>query len=246
MKRFLTTFFALTLFSTVGVFGGDLDRAKQHELGNILTINGVRLNDMNWKVENNKVPIKPNKPNFEQQQCDKPSKPQNNKPIIENTTEATTNATVKPQQKPTSTTQTTTQNSNTENSNSSILQIEKEVVHLVNIERQKAGLKPLIIDNELSKVARLKSEDMKNKNYFNHTSPTYGTPFDMMQQFNIKYKRAGENIAKGQKTAQEVVEAWMNSEGHKRNILSKSFTHIGVGYAKRGNTPYWTQEFISK
>lgn len=225
MKRFLTTFFALTLFSTVGVLGGDLSKARQYQLGNILTINGVALNNMHW--EENSAPIKPNKPN---------NTPQCNKPNFESTTESTTENLIEQ----------TTENLNNENGNSQILEIEKEVVRLVNLERQKAGLKPLIIDSELSKVARLKSEDMKNKNYFSHTSPTYGTPFDMLQQFNITYKRAGENIAKGQKTAQEVVQAWMNSEGHKRNILSKSFTHIGVGYAKRGNTPYWTQQFISK
>lgn len=129
-----------------------------------------------------------------------------------------------------------------ENNISSISEIEQEVVRLVNLERQKEGLKPLTIDTELSKVARLKSEDMKNKMYFSHTSPTYGTPFDMLKQFNISYKSAGENIAKGQKTAQAVVDAWMNSEGHRKNILSSSFTHIGVGHS----SSYWTQLFISK
>lgn len=249
MKRFLTTFFALTLFSTVGVLGEDLNKAKQNQLGNILTINGVPLNNMNWEVENNNTPVKPNKPNCEYPQCNKPNfeQAQCNKPNCEPTTEGTTNITNKPE-KPNNTiaTKPTTENVHNQNSNSQVSEIEKEVVRLVNLERQKAGLKPLQIDEKLSSVARLKSEDMKNKNYFNHTSPTYGTPFDMMQQFNIKYKRAGENIAKGQKTAKEVVDAWMNSEGHRRNILSKSFTHIGVGYTKRGNTPYWTQMFIAK
>lgn len=87
---------------------------------------------------------------------------------------------------------------------------------------------------------------MKDKNYFSHTSPTYGSPFDMMKKFNISYKSAGENIAKGQKTPQAVVNAWMNSEGHRKNILSKSFTEIGVGYIQGNNTTYWTQMFITK
>ncbi len=86
---------------------------------------------------------------------------------------------------------------------------------------------------------------MVNKNYFSHTSPTYGSPFDMMKQFGISYKTAGENIAMGQKTPSEVVTAWMNSEGHRKNILSSSFTQIGVGVAKNANGQlYWTQMFI--
>lgn len=127
-----------------------------------------------------------------------------------------------------------------------ISQMEKEVVLLVNQARSNYGLKPLKIDYSVSKVARLKSEDMKKKLYFSHTSPTYGSPFDMLKQFGISYKRAGENIAKGQKTPKDVVNAWLNSEGHRANILSKNFTHIGVGVAKKGNTPYWTQLFITK
>lgn len=102
----------------------------------------------------------------------------------------------------------------------------------------------LKIDTELSKVARIKSQDMKDKNYFDHNSPTYGSPFDMMKQFGISYKTAGENIAQGQQTPEEVVQAWMNSQGHRENIMNSSFTHIGVGYVESGN--YWTQQFIGK
>lgn len=122
--------------------------------------------------------------------------------------------------------------------------IEKEVVRLVNVERQKNGLNPLELDAELSRVARIKSQDMATKGYFSHTSPTYGSPFDMMKQFGIKYSAAGENIAMGQPSAEAVVKAWMNSEGHRANILSKNFTKIGVGYYKGSNgSPYWTQMF---
>jgi len=85
---------------------------------------------------------------------------------------------------------------------------------------------------------------MQQKHYFSHTSPTYGSPFDMMRDFGVTYKSAGENIAQGQQTPQEVVQAWMNSEGHRKNILSKDFTHIGVGYEQTGK--HWTQMFIGK
>jgi len=121
---------------------------------------------------------------------------------------------------------------------------EAEVVRLVNVERRKAGLPELSQDWQLSRVARYKSQDMKDRGYFSHTSPTYGSPFEMMRSFGISYRSAGENIAKGQSTPAAVVTAWMNSSGHRANILNKSFTHIGVGYVAGGN--YWTQMFISK
>ncbi|MBZ9606334.1 LysM peptidoglycan-binding domain-containing protein [Clostridium estertheticum] len=125
--------------------------------------------------------------------------------------------------------------------------LEKEVVTLVNQERAKQGLAPLKDNWELSRVARYKSGDMGDKNYFSHTSPTYGSPFDMMKNFGIKYTSAGENIAMGQQTAASVMKSWMNSPGHKANILSKNFTEIGVGVAKdKSGTIYWTQQFIGK
>jgi uncharacterized YkwD family protein/spore coat assembly protein SafA len=126
----------------------------------------------------------------------------------------------------------------------SVKTVEREVIRLCNIERQKAGLAPLTENWELSRVARDKSMDMAQKNYFSHTSPTYGSPFDMMKAYGISYRSAGENIAKGQTTAQQVVNSWMNSSGHRANILSSSFTQIGVGYYASGH--YWTQMFISK
>ena len=86
---------------------------------------------------------------------------------------------------------------------------------------------------------------MRDKNYFSHTSPTYGSPFDMMKSFGIKYRAAGENIAKGYRTPESVMDGWMNSPGHKANIMSPDFTEIGVGYVtdSRG-TGYWVQMFI--
>lgn len=125
--------------------------------------------------------------------------------------------------------------------------IEREVIRLCNVERSKNGLKPLAENWELSRVARHKSMDMATRGYFSHTSPTYGSPFTMMQSFGIKYTAAGENIAYGQRTAQEVVRGWMNSPGHRANILNSNFTEIGVGYTKNSSgTPYWTQMFIRR
>jgi uncharacterized YkwD family protein len=121
---------------------------------------------------------------------------------------------------------------------------EQKVVDLTNQQRTNNGLSTLKVDLTLSKMAREKSRDMSVNNYFSHTSPTYGSPFDMMKQYGITYRYAGENIAMGQRTPEEVVNAWMNSEGHRKNILSANFTHIGVGYVSAGN--YWTQEFIGK
>ena len=133
---------------------------------------------------------------------------------------------------------------NVPTTDSAVSSYEAEVIKLVNQIRKQNGLKELQTDWQLSRVARYKSEDMKKNNYFSHTSPTYGSPFDMMKAFGISYKGAGENIAKGQKTPQAVVNAWMNSAGHRENILKASYTHIGVGYVANGN--YWTQMFISK
>ena len=127
---------------------------------------------------------------------------------------------------------------------SAVSAFEQQVVELTNQERAKNGLPALKLDVELSKVARDKSKDMQTKNYFSHTSPTYGSPFDMMKTYGISYKSAGENIAMGQRSPEEVVQAWMNSQGHRENIMNPNFTHIGVGHVATGN--YWTQMFIGK
>jgi uncharacterized YkwD family protein/spore coat assembly protein SafA len=126
-----------------------------------------------------------------------------------------------------------------------IKSLESQVVKLVNAQRAKQGLQPLTENWQLSRVARYKSADMAAKNYFSHTSPTYGSPFRMMESFGIKYSSAGENIAYGQKTPEQVMTAWMNSPGHRSNIMSPSYSQIGVGYAtNKSGTPYWTQMFI--
>ncbi len=125
---------------------------------------------------------------------------------------------------------------------STVSSYESEVIRLVNEIRQKNGLRPLTANWELSRVARYKSQDMRDNGYFSHNSPTYGTPFQMLSAFGLSYRTAGENIAKGYASPQAVVNGWMNSSGHRANILNGSYTQIGVGYVSGGN--YWTQLFI--
>lgn len=122
---------------------------------------------------------------------------------------------------------------------------ENEVIRLVNLARSTAGLQPLAANWQLSRVARYKSADMATKGYFSHTSPTYGSPFQMMESFGLRFSAAGENIAYGQRTPSEVMSDWMNSPGHRANILNPTYTQIGVGLATDSKgVCYWTQEFI--
>jgi len=163
----------------------------------------------------------------------KPSTPAT-KPTVPTTPTKPTTPSTKP----------STPSTSTPSTSSALNAYENKVFELTNVERSKNGLKPFTLNVELSKVARLKSQDMTDKNYFDHNSPTYGSPFDMMKHFGISYNYAAENIAKGQRTPEEVVTAWMNSAGHRANILNPNLTQIGVGYDSRANT--WTQQFIGK
>ncbi len=105
---------------------------------------------------------------------------------------------------------------------------EKEVFDLINKQRTNNGLAALKNDSEVQRVARIKAQDMVNNNYFSHTSPTYGSPFDMLKSFKISYKTAGENIA-GNSSNSSAVTTWMNSSGHKANILNSNFNYTGIG-----------------
>lgn len=119
------------------------------------------------------------------------------------------------------------------------------VLKLVNQERAKAGVEPLKLSEKLTSIANTKAKDMADKGYFSHNSPTYGSPFDMLKQFGVSYSYAGENIAAGQKSAEEVMNSWMNSSGHKANILNKNYTEIGVGFFRGGEYgTEWVQLFI--
>ncbi len=105
---------------------------------------------------------------------------------------------------------------------------EKEVFDLINKQRTNNGLAALKNDSEVQRVVRIKVQDMVDNNYFSHTSPTYGSPFDMLKSFKISYKTAGENIA-GNSSNSSAVTAWMNSSGHKANILNSNFNYTGIG-----------------
>ncbi|WP_077247251.1 S-layer homology domain-containing protein [Pseudobacillus wudalianchiensis] len=126
-------------------------------------------------------------------------------------------------------------------------EVAQQILSLVNQERSKAGVKPLKYADDVAKVAQLKSEDMAKKNYFDHTSPTYGSPFDMMDRYGIGFTYAGENIAAGYSTAEAVMRGWMNSPGHRANILSANYAEMGIGIAEGGDYGiYYTQMFVKR
>lgn len=117
------------------------------------------------------------------------------------------------------------------------------ILKLVNKERKHKGLNPVKLSKKLNNLAKLKSEDMSNHNYFSHNSPKYGSPFNLMKKYNVKYMTAAENIAKGQDTPEYVVRCWMESKGHRKNILNPRFQEMGVSRDPHGNN-IWTQMFI--
>ena len=128
----------------------------------------------------------------------------------------------------------------------SLSQDELEVFNLINEKRVANGLKALAIDKEVVVVARDKAKDMVNNNYFSHTSPTYGSPFDMLKKYGISYKSAGENLA-GNSSNSKAVEAWMNSEGHRANILNSSYNYTGIGVVSSSKYgKIYVQMFIGK
>jgi uncharacterized protein YkwD len=122
---------------------------------------------------------------------------------------------------------------------------ETEVFNLVNQERAKKGLKAFLCDLVATKVAHDYSQVMCDKHWFNHTGPDGSSPFQRMEDAGIQFSTAGENIAAGQKSPASVMQSWMNSAGHRANILG-NYTYIGVGYVacSGGNMGhYWTQDF---
>lgn len=122
--------------------------------------------------------------------------------------------------------------------------LERKVLELVNAERAVYGIKPLEWNDKLAKTAREHSLDMVKRNFFSHENPDGKSPFDRLKDANIRYTCAAENIAAGQSSPEMAVEEWMNSEGHKMNILNPSLTSLGVGLARGGEYGiYWTQNF---
>lgn len=117
----------------------------------------------------------------------------------------------------------------------------EEVLALVNIERNKEGLKSLTLDTELCKAAQVRANEINT--LFSHTRPDGTSCFTVLDEFNISWNTVGENIAKGQKSPSEVVAAWMNSEGHRKNIMNSNFGKLGVGYDS--STKSWVQLFTN-
>ena len=135
---------------------------------------------------------------------------------------------------------------NQNTTNTSLTADEQEVFNLINKQRINNGLPALKIDSEVQRVARIKAQDMVDNNYFAHESPTYGTPFNMLKSFKISYKTAGENIAANSSNSGAVT-AWMNSSGHKANILNSNYNYTGIGIvssAKYGKI--YVQMFIGR
>ncbi len=123
---------------------------------------------------------------------------------------------------------------------------EKEVFDLINKQRTNNGLPALKNDSEVQRIARIKAQDMVDNNYFSHNSPTYGSPFDMLKSFKVSYKTAGENIAANSSNSSAVT-AWMNSSGHKANILNSSFNYTGIGVVSSPRYgKMYVQMFIGK
>lgn len=152
-----------------------------------------------------------------------------------NTSSGTTSSSTSTGNSGTSGTQTSSMNSD-----------EKEVFDLINKQRTNNGLPALQNDSEVQRIARIKAQDMVNNNYFSHNSPTYGSPFDMMKSFKVSYKTAGENIAANSSNSSAVT-AWMNSSGHKANILNSSFNYTGIGVVSSPRYgKMYVQMFIGK
>ncbi|WP_240810273.1 CAP domain-containing protein [Actinomadura sp. WMMA1423] len=119
----------------------------------------------------------------------------------------------------------------------------QQVVSLTNAERAKNGCGALTVDSRLQAAAQGHSNDMIARNFFDHTNPSGRNPGDRITAAGYRWSTYGENIAYGQRTAAAVMSAWMNSSGHRANILNCRFKNIGVGVALKSGTPYWTQNF---
>ncbi len=162
-------------------------------------------------------------------------------PAKVNTTPAKSNTTAQPKANTTQTKSSTTQPKVL----STTVSYEQRVIQLCNAQRARYGVSALSQDNKLMQLCKMKSQDMAYRNYFSHNSPVYGSAFNMMKTYGVRFVAAAENIAEGQKTPDAVVTSWMNSAGHRANILNKLYKQIGVGIATdRYGRLVWTQMFI--
>lgn len=138
------------------------------------------------------------------------------------------------------------QNTGQNTQSSSLTADEKQVFNLINQQRTNNGLQALKINDEVQRVARIKAQDMVDSNYFSHNSPNYGSPFDMLKNFKISYKSAAENIAANSSNSNAVT-SWMNSSGHKANILNGKYNYTGIGVVSSSKYgKIFVQMFIEK
>ncbi|HIW82530.1 MAG TPA: transporter [Candidatus Acetatifactor stercoripullorum] len=128
-----------------------------------------------------------------------------------------------------------------ESEDSENLSYAEQVIRLVNEERAKEGLSPLVMALDVQAAAQVRAEEIVTS--FSHTRPNGSSFSTALKEQNVSYRGAGENIAWGQRSPEEVVNAWMNSAGHRANILNERFTTIGVGHYQKGSTHYWAQLF---
>ncbi|MBD2206238.1 CAP domain-containing protein [Calothrix sp. FACHB-1219] len=118
----------------------------------------------------------------------------------------------------------------------------QQVLDIVNNERSRVGLSPLRLHSQLTAAAQAHSNDMARNNFMSHTGSDGSSPFDRMKRYGYNYRQAAENVASGYSSPQDVMRGWMNSSGHRANILNPNYRDIGIGYAN-GNQLYWTQTF---
>lgn len=129
----------------------------------------------------------------------------------------------------------------TQNPNASLSSFASQVVNLVNQERAKAGLSAVTVDSKVQQAAQVRAAEQARS--FSHTRPNGTSCFTALKEAGVNYRGAGENIAYGQTTPQAVMTAWMNSSGHRANILNAKYSKIGVGYTVINGVPYWAQMF---
>lgn len=162
------------------------------------------------------------------------------KPTLKPTAKPTSTPAIRPTAKPLATPSTSTGDYTT----ISVTAQEQKALNLLNADRAAQGLPPLTLDSELSRIARIKSQDMKDNRYFAHTSPTYGNAASMLKTFGYSFNGVGENIAH-HATVEKSQAAFMSSDGHRRNILGSQWQKVGIGvcYDNQGFV-YVTQLFV--
>ncbi|AFL99139.1 uncharacterized protein with SCP/PR1 domains [Desulfitobacterium dehalogenans ATCC 51507] len=189
-------------------------------------------NDSNGSTQNGSTPVNTNPMNTPK--AEKPSNPTPPPTQPAQTKPAPTQpAPTKPATQPTTPPTSATTTVSTQ---------EQLMINGINKERADAGLAPMKVDLLLVDVARLKAQDMKTNGYFSHTSPTYGSPFDMLRNAGIQYRSAGENIARNM-SVDAAMAAFMSSDGHRKNILNPAYTHVGVGVVSSSSGNYYVQIF---